>query len=121
MLKGLGLAIGLMFVFPFVEATLKPIGLKWLLALLVLAGGSVMVWTYYRKPHPRPPARPGEVPGPAVSRFDYFRTIACPHCGKAVGATFSKQMILHLHCIHCGGEAKTDCMFMAGGTEPIKV
>lgn len=119
MLKGLGLAIVLVLVGNGLIAVMKSAGLMWQAALLMMAGGVVAVGIYYFKPHPRRPAEPDGTAGPDVSRAHYFRTLACPHCGKPVGSTYSKQLILHLRCVHCGGEAKTDCLIQGGG--PVKV
>lgn len=116
MLKGLGLAIVLMLVGNTLIALMDAAGLTWLAAILIMVGGAIAVGVYYLKPHPRKGARLGESQGAdVVSRANYFRTLACPHCGKAAGSTYSKQLILHLRCIHCGGEAKTDCSVMNGG------
>lgn len=119
MLRGLGLAIALVLVGNGLIALLASAGLKWVGAVLIVGGGVIAVGVHYFKPHSRKAAAPGGTAGPEVSRAGYFRALACPYCGKPVGSTYSKQLILHLRCVHCGGEAKTDCLIQGG--RPVKV
>ena len=115
MQKGLGLAIVFMLAGNGLIALMESAGLMGWAAVLIMTGGAVAVGIYYFKRHPRRGVGSGGPPEPEISRAKYFSTLACPHCGKPVGSTYSKQLILHLRCVHCGGAAKTDCSLMNGG------
>ena len=119
MLKGLGLAIVIMLFGNLAFIPLLKLAGPMVAVLLIMVGGAIAVAVHYLKPHPRKATGPDQPPGPPISRANYFRTLACPHCGKPAGSTYSKQLILYLRCVHCGGEAKTDCLMMRGG--PVKV
>ena len=117
MLKGLALGIGLMFAVDVLVALLARADLEWLVVIPLLGGSMTYTGLYYFKPHPRD----GEGTGPRVSRAKFFRTAACLHCGKPAGSIYLDRWIIHLDCVHCGGEAKTDCRILKLGGPPMKV
>ena len=56
-----------------------------------------------------------------VKQQRFLHSLRCPHCGQAAGETFSKNLIIHLHCRHCGKDTPTDCLIAAIGSYPSKV
>ena len=49
-----------------------------------------------------------------------INSLVCPHCGQPAGSSFRRQGILHLRCLHCGKETRTDALVLYKGP-PTKV
>ena len=57
---------------------------------------------------------------PQVMRITRFITsLPCAACGLPAGRYTTVNLILHLHCNHCGHLSRTDCLML--GQPPTKI